>query len=146
VHEGDTLATVAKKCYGTETGNKKATIDALYNANRKSLKSPDDLDVGQKLIIPALSISDKNQADSVTASKAFRKVDSVGQKRQEIVNSSKPRQGGQYTVRQGDTLWKIAADQFGDGTRYKEIVKLNSAVLESEDNLAVGMTLKMPSR
>jgi len=49
-------------------------------------------------------------------------------------------------VRQGDTLWKIAANQLGDGSRYKEIVKLNSAVLESEDDLAVGMTLKMPTR
>jgi nucleoid-associated protein YgaU len=136
VREGDTLATIAKKCYGAETGNKKTAIDALYNANRKALKSPDDLDVGQKLAIPALSTSGKNQADSTTASRT-KKVDSAGNSKQ---------QGGQYTVRQGDTLWKIAADQLGDGTRYKEIVRLNNTLLDNEDDLTVGMTLKMPSR
>lgn len=146
VREGDTLATIAKKCYGSETGNKKASVDALYNANRRALKSPDDLDVGQKLIIPALSTSGKNQADSITATKMIKKADSTVQKHQETVSSGKLRQGGQYIVRQGDTLWKIAADQLGDGTRYKEIVRLNNNILASEDDLTVGMTLKMPAR
>jgi LysM repeat protein len=30
-----------------------------------------------------------------------------------------------YTVKQGDTLWKIASQQLGAGYRYSEIKKLN---------------------
>ena len=41
---------------------------------------------------------------------------------------------------------KIAATQLGDGNRYKEIVKINSNVLSSEDDIAVGMQLKMPAK
>ena len=35
---------------------------------------------------------------------------------------------GVYTVRQGDTLWAIAAKTLGDGNRYREIMKENGLV------------------
>jgi nucleoid-associated protein YgaU len=43
-------------------------------------------------------------------------------------------------------LWRIAAEKLGDGSRYKEIAKLNAGVLDGEDNLVVGMRLKIPAR
>ena len=54
--------------------------------------------------------------------------------------------GRLYTVRDGDSLWKIAADQLGDGSRYTEVAKLNDDVLSDEDSLTVGMTLKLPPK
>ena len=35
-----------------------------------------------------------------------------------------------YTVKRGDSLWKIAEERLGDGTRYVELVTLNEAVLD----------------
>lgn len=51
-----------------------------------------------------------------------------------------------YTVKEGDSLWEIAASQLGDGNRYKEIVKLNPNVSTDDKNLAVGTKLKIPTR
>jgi nucleoid-associated protein YgaU len=51
-----------------------------------------------------------------------------------------------YTVEEGDSLWKIAASQLGDGNRYKEIIKLNPNISPDGRNLAVGTKLKIPAR
>ena len=48
-----------------------------------------------------------------------------------------------YMVKQGDTLWKIAQNLFGDGNKYSEIMNLNNL---SNGNLAVGQVLKIPKK
>jgi nucleoid-associated protein YgaU len=50
------------------------------------------------------------------------------------------------TQQNGDSLWRIAAEQLGSGSRYSEIADLNADILDDEDSLAVGMRLKMPVR
>ena len=40
-----------------------------------------------------------------------------------------------YTVKRGDSLWKIAEERLGDGTRYVELVTLNEAVLDGRPGL-----------
>lgn len=50
-----------------------------------------------------------------------------------------------YTVKRGDSLWKIAEERLGDGTRYVELVALNEAVLGGRpDFLLPGTVLKVP--
>ncbi len=122
VVEGDNLAVIAKKFYGDEKGNKTINVTRIFQANRKLLESPDEICVGQKLIIPSLPASapDKSKADG--------------------------RKGKRHIVRESDSLWKIAAEQLGDGSRYTEIAKLNADILDDEDTLSIGMRLKMPAR
>ena len=51
--------------------------------------------------------------------------------------------GRTHTVKHGDTLWKIAEQYLGKGSRYTEIVKLNglkSNVLKS------GQVLQIPEK
>lgn len=47
-----------------------------------------------------------------------------------------------YTVKSGDSLWKIAARQLGSGSRYPEIKSLNGL---SSDTIYAGQTLKLPN-
>ena len=49
-----------------------------------------------------------------------------------------------YTVQSGDTLWKIAEENLGDGNRYGEIYEANRDVLDSPDHILPGQDLKLP--
>ena len=51
----------------------------------------------------------------------------------------------EYTVKDGDNLWKIAEQQLGNGMRLQEIIRLNSGITE-ETVLQPGMKLKIPSQ
>lgn len=47
-----------------------------------------------------------------------------------------------YTVKNGDSLWAIAAKQLGNGSRYKEIKSLNGL---TSDTIHAGQVLKLPN-
>ena len=153
VQSGDSVSGIAKKVYGVKEGVKQKNIDAIFAANRKTLASIDSLQVGQKLVIPPIAGSPavSSSPSEVLTDKNFTKVESVGQKNP-TAKAEKPapataaKAGNVYVVKEGDSLWKIAATQLGDGNRYRDIVKLNSNVLSSEDDIAVGMQLKMPAK
>jgi len=48
----------------------------------------------------------------------------------------------EYRVKPGDTLWKIAEENLGDGNRYTEIMSLNNL---KDGNIRVGQILKLSS-
>ncbi|WP_244929243.1 LysM peptidoglycan-binding domain-containing protein [Nocardioides sp. W7] len=51
-----------------------------------------------------------------------------------------------YTVKRGDSLWKIADERLGDGTRYVELVDLNHAMLDGRPGfLLPGTVLRVPA-
>lgn len=146
VAEGDNLASIAKKFYGDEEGNKLKNITRIFEANQKLLKTPGEIYVGQELVIPALTTTpDKNETVSIFPSGLFEKVKSIGQKHLSA-ETSEVKQSKVYVVREGDSLWKIAAEQLGNGNLYTEISELNSDILEDEDTLFVGMRLRLPER
>ena len=136
VSDGDNLATIAKKVYGSDLGNKKVNVDRIFKANRK-LTSADEIYVGQKLIIPAPigSIKDNRKITNVISVTKLKKPQKKNTTKTHV-----------YVVRDGDSLWEIASAKLGNGGRYNEITKLNSDILRDEDNLVVGMRLKMPVR
>jgi nucleoid-associated protein YgaU len=150
VAEGDNLAVIAQKFYGAEEGNKRINVTRIFQANRTMLESPDEVYVGQELTIPPLPTStpDKDKIGSAFSRKVFEKVESIGKRwlSADRPKAGKAKQSMQYVVRVGDSLWQIAAERLGDGSRYKEISRLNADTFEDEDSLAVGMRLKMPAR
>jgi nucleoid-associated protein YgaU len=147
VSDGDTLADIAKMFYGPEEGNKRANIAKIFEANRQLLKTVDDIYVGQKLAIPPLvaSQADKKETKSTIADSIFEKVKSIGRKHFST-RPEKAKQSVPYIVREDDNLWRIATEQLGNGSRYREISKLNTSVLKDENDLTVGMLLRMPVR
>jgi nucleoid-associated protein YgaU len=144
VVEGDNLAAIAKKFYGDQEGNKLKNITRIFEANRESLKTPDEVYIGQELVIPPLTTT-QDETKSIFSDKLFEKVKSIGQ-RHLSTETVEVKQNKTYVVREGDSLWKIAAEQLGDGNLYPEISKLNTDILEDEDTLFVGMKLRLPKQ
>lgn len=50
-----------------------------------------------------------------------------------------------YRVQEGDTLWLIAYQLYGDGSRWREIYDFNQASLASPEALIVGQVLNVPT-
>lgn len=57
-------------------------------------------------------------------------------------NSSTPPSVGKYTVKEGDTLFKIAQAYYNDGYKYPELVKANN--IADESVISVGQELVIP--
>ncbi len=156
IKKNDNLARIAQKFYGPEEGNRQININRIYKANRQILRSPDEIYIGQKLMIPPLPVlrPAKGTVGNVLPGELFEKTISVGKdrlgsaKRQVPAKQPKPvaKKYRLYVVREGDSLWKIAVEKLGNGSRYKELARLNARILEDEDNVAVGMRLKIPQR
>jgi len=53
-------------------------------------------------------------------------------------------EGENYTVKKGDTLWKIAKAKYGDGSKYKVIEEANKDKLPDPAKLKIGMVLLIP--
>ena len=51
-----------------------------------------------------------------------------------------------YTVKKGDTLWKIAEEHYGKGhgAKYTEIVKANTPPVKNPDLIQPGWVLRIP--
>lgn len=149
VKDGDSLAKIAQKLYGMEIGNKTINVKRIFEANRKLLKSPDDIKIGQKLIIPLLNDEAKKR---VSSSGLFERILSIG-KTSPSKTKTPPRPRPKpttakntkyYVVKEGDSLWKIADKQLGNKERFREIIKLNA--LNDEDYLKIGQRLIIPAR
>ena len=95
VCEGDSLAYIARKFYGPVQGNKRENVMKIFEANRGVLKSPDQIDVGQELVIPPLEASQPPRVATqggaagraqttaelnIFPDTMFEKVDSIGRK------------------------------------------------------------------
>ena len=51
---------------------------------------------------------------------------------------------GSYTVQSGDTLWSIAENAYGDGSKYSKIFDANHELLEQPDRIFPGQKLLIP--
>jgi nucleoid-associated protein YgaU len=140
VQEGDgNLSNIAKKVYGEIEGNRLVNVNRIFEVNRGVLRSADEIYVGQKLIIPPLPISTQSGTGnrSVFSNQLFERVNSVGGRTDAV---------RLYVVKDNDSLWTIAAEQLGNGGRYKEISKLNADIIVDEDRVSPGMRLRLPAR
>jgi nucleoid-associated protein YgaU len=144
VQANDNLASIAKTFYGPVEGNRKINIDRIFAANRLKLKSPDEIYIGQKLIIPPLT----SGAACERLSDVTIPVDGPSMAPEKTPMSDSRREINTtqwYVVRDGDSLWKIAQARLGNGARYPEIARLNTDVLSDEDNLSTGTRLRLPA-
>lgn len=133
VKQGDTLWVIAQKELGN--GARWAVI-ARANPN----VDPNNLRVGQKLIIPAASSSSAS-ANSLPHSSSSSAANTAA-------TTSGASGGGGKTiiVAEGDTLWSIAEAQLGDGAKWKLIFNANRGILSAPDDVQAGQKLVIPTR
>jgi 5'-nucleotidase len=53
-----------------------------------------------------------------------------------------PASGGKYTIKPGDTLYRIALTHYGEGKQWKKIIAANPGL--SPSHLRVGQTINLP--
>jgi nucleoid-associated protein YgaU len=53
--------------------------------------------------------------------------------------------GRVYVVQKGDSLYKIAKKEYGDGGKYKAILKKNRDVVRDGNVIMPGMKLRLPN-
>ncbi|MEK7527772.1 MAG: LysM peptidoglycan-binding domain-containing protein [Patescibacteria group bacterium] len=108
VKKGDSLWKIASSVYGD--GYKWQLI-----AKENNLSDPDQIEVGQKLIVPTLTPAQKEVAEIPSGHKVLR----------------------------GESLWKIATIYYADGFQWTKIWELNRGVLRDPDKLEIGMMIKL---
>jgi nucleoid-associated protein YgaU len=137
--EGDSYRLIANKYYGD--WNK-------YTVLRRSNEGRTEVHPGEQVFVPVFD-SDPVVAAAPTPTPAPQPTvkgkkgaaDSTAKK-----VASKPTPSGKkvHVVKNGESLWKIAHMELGDGGRWKEIYALNKDVLPSESSVHVGQTLRIP--
>ena len=116
VEKGDDLWKIAVKKYND--GYKWVEI-----ASANKLKSASYIEVGQKLILPELTVETTVVAESKPAATIT---------------------GGTYVVVRNDNLWKIAVAKYNDGYKWMDIYKANKAAISNPNKIEIGMTLMLP--
>ncbi len=54
--------------------------------------------------------------------------------------------GSDYTVVEGDSIWRIAERLLGDWKRGQEIIRMNSELQKNPDRLKIGQVIKVPAK
>lgn len=155
IQSGENLAVIAARYYGKEEGNKRATIQKLYEANSTILESPDAIRAGDSLRIPTLEQLQTlpNSQPARTENKLLEKfkgifepVPTSGTAKAAISETAPKAAYREHLVASGEHLWDIAERYLGDGKRYKEIASLNRQQIPDPDHVPAGIRLKIPAR
>lgn len=62
------------------------------------------------------------------------------------VISDSPKPGEDYTIKKGDTLWRIAEKVYGDGSKYVGIEEANKDVIKDASFIKAGIKIKIPTK
>lgn len=127
VAAGDNLWGIAQKTY-------KSGYNWVDIARSNKLSNPDDVKVGQKLILPKAeqknATSEPEWNTKSASSSASTQVEKIAP--------------GSYTIKEGDTLWSIAVRSYGDGYQWVKLRDINK--LSNPDVILIGANLNIPQK
>jgi phage tail protein X len=141
VQSGDSLSKIASRMMGSNT---KANREAIVRANPSLAANPDIVVVGKTYKIPVVNGS---QATGPAPTQTTQVVQAPSQ----LITPQAPRPAAPteywYTVREGDTLTRIAREQLGqDDSVVPAIVELNRETIANPDSLRVNMKIRLPAK
>ena len=109
---GDSLWKIAEKKY-----NNGYAWTEIAKAN--NIKNPSVIEVGQKIVLPEVEVTEKIEVDKILV-------------------------GSEYKVVRGDSLWKIAVRAYGDGYQWVKIWEENKSKIYNPNGLEIGMMISIP--
>ena len=123
---GDVLSKIVAKTLGRWTPENK---EVFLKLNPKLRSNPDMIVVGETYLVP------KDAASAVALREPAKPAPAP----------AKPAKARTYTVKPGDTLYRIAARVCGDADKQDDLLKLNADQIDDPHQIGVGMTLKLPA-
>jgi len=117
---GDTFVALAERLYGDARMSK---LLRQFNEDRT------DVEPGERILVPVFD--GRRGSDARSADAGSDEPPSAAH-------------GDLYTVEEGDSLWVISKKVYGVGASWETIYQANRDVLESPDDLDVGMKLRIP--
>ncbi len=126
VKEGDSLFKIAKKYYGSVKD-----WELIADANQDVIGDNNTVYVGRELIIPGIK-------GNAAGKKAGRKTYTLS-------SETKVKKAGKtYTIKEGDTLYKIAQDHYKNGAKWEIIYEANKDVLNGSHMIRAGVDIVIP--
>ncbi|MEK7731440.1 MAG: LysM peptidoglycan-binding domain-containing protein, partial [Planctomycetota bacterium] len=144
VAPGDTLSKIALAHFGNKS---RTSVNAIFDANRSTLASPDDLKAGLVLSLPVvegmvrLVKSVPPKATPPTSSKTEEA------KKHPTKKSAEPPAPTYrwYQVKMNDRYASIAREQLGDAGRWRELHELNKDKFPNPHSIREGVRIKLPA-
>lgn len=133
---GETLSKIAAKHYGSRSQH---VIDAIFDANRSTLSSPDEIKVGMALVLPAI----QGAAPTEIAAREIKARTQGEPAREHPDKSDRPFRW--YQIKKNDRYVTIANEQLGDRSRWKEIYQLNRHIFPDAGQIREGVLIKLPA-
>lgn len=130
-------------------------------AEANQLKAPYILNAGQVLEIPKVDASSAVSGETKPSEPVKAEAPVVATKDETdasdnavVVQKTEPSpapelntSSGEYVVKKGDHLWKIAVEQYGSGYEWVKIYEANKGVIGNNPNLLfVGIKLVLPTK
>ena len=151
VKAGDTLSKIAQKVYGDASryqeilklNPKVKSANLIYPKQKLIVASAGD--VGKDVKVAAIDGKpSKVEKPADKAGEATKKKESTGK----VDVDAGDQTAGQlkadfYTVKQGDSLWIIAKKVYGDGGRFKELIKLNPQLAKNPKLIKPNLKLRL---
>ncbi len=120
-------------------------------ANPNLRGNPNLITAGRTYVIPDLAPSPVNAAAPVNAAPVNATTPAPSSAVADAQPASARTEGRRvngyavYTVKAGDSLWKIAREQLGSPEMVGELKRLNNDVLRGSDTVRISMQLKLPT-
>ena len=143
--DGDTLSKIAGRFFGSNT---KANRDAIVAANPSLKQDPNKVLVGHTYNIPTAatgvpaSAGMTAQLPAPAPAQPFQ-AQPIAQTQPPIITANT--NDNLYTVKDGDSLWKIATEQCGGPAAIPAIRDLNKDTIKG-DNVMVNTKIRLPNK
>ena len=144
VAPGDTLSKIALAHFGNKSRN---SVNTIFDLNRSTLSSPDDLKAGLVLSLPVVAGADRpvksepSKARSSTASKTEEAKSHLTKKPADPPSATYR----WYQVKKNDRYASIAREQLGDTGRWRELHELNKDKFPNPQSIREGVRIKLPA-